>query len=87
MVSGVDFAVVDTPQANRLTIHILAAIAEHEATPSPSARRPSSELRSREGRIWTIRAGKVLSRMPGCPEPLSLSPALLTIMQNRRVKG
>jgi len=31
MESGVDFEAVDYPQANRLTIHILAAVAEHEA--------------------------------------------------------
>ncbi|SRR5258706_2624388 len=31
MVAGVEFEAVDFPQANRLTIHILAAVAEHEA--------------------------------------------------------
>lgn len=31
MEAGVDFIAVDFPQANRLTIHILAAVAEHEA--------------------------------------------------------
>jgi DNA invertase Pin-like site-specific DNA recombinase len=31
MDSYVDFEAVDFPQANRLTIHILAAVAEHEA--------------------------------------------------------
>ncbi|MGE5478139.1 MAG: recombinase family protein [Bacteroidales bacterium] len=30
MESGTDFVAVDFPQANRLTIHILAAVAEHE---------------------------------------------------------
>lgn len=30
MESGVDFVACDFPQANRLTIHILAAVAEHE---------------------------------------------------------
>ena len=31
MESGVDFIAADMPQANRLTVHVLAAIAEHEA--------------------------------------------------------
>jgi DNA invertase Pin-like site-specific DNA recombinase len=31
MESGVEFTAVDFPQANKLTIHILAAVAEHEA--------------------------------------------------------
>ena len=31
MESGVEFVAVDFPQANRLTIHVLAAVAEHEA--------------------------------------------------------
>ncbi|MDE8347838.1 MAG: recombinase family protein, partial [Acidocella sp.] len=30
MKSGVEFVAVDMPQANRLTLHILAAVAEHE---------------------------------------------------------
>lgn len=32
MESSVDFVAVDFPQANKLTVHILAAVAEHEAT-------------------------------------------------------
>ncbi len=31
MESGIEFVAVDFPQANRLTVHILAAVAEHEA--------------------------------------------------------
>ena len=30
MESGVDFVAVDMPEANKLTVHILAAVAEHE---------------------------------------------------------
>jgi DNA invertase Pin-like site-specific DNA recombinase len=30
MESGVDFTAADMPHANRLTVHILAAVAEHE---------------------------------------------------------
>ena len=32
MESKVDFVAVDFPQANKLTVHILAAVAEHEAS-------------------------------------------------------
>ena len=31
MDAGVDFVAVDMPEANRLTVHIMAALAEHEA--------------------------------------------------------
>jgi DNA invertase Pin-like site-specific DNA recombinase len=30
METGVDFIAADLPQANRLTVHIMAAMAEHE---------------------------------------------------------
>jgi DNA invertase Pin-like site-specific DNA recombinase len=48
MESGVDFVAVDMPQATRLTIHILAAVAEHERemisqrTAAPGRRSESS---------------------------------------------
>jgi hypothetical protein len=32
MESGVELVAVDFPKANRLTVHILAAVAEHEVT-------------------------------------------------------
>ena len=39
MESGIDFVACDSPQASRLTIHILAAVAEEEArlTPAPAS--------------------------------------------------
>jgi DNA invertase Pin-like site-specific DNA recombinase len=47
MEAGVEFEAVDFPQANRLTIHILAAVAEHEAkviSERTKAARPSATL-------------------------------------------
>jgi hypothetical protein len=39
MESGVEFVAVDNPHANKLTIHILAAVAEHSARRSRNAPR------------------------------------------------
>jgi DNA invertase Pin-like site-specific DNA recombinase len=72
MESGVDFVAVDMPQANRLTIHILAAVAEHER--EAISQRPKAALGSIEG-ARTAR------------NPVPVSPALLSIMQNRRIEG
>jgi DNA invertase Pin-like site-specific DNA recombinase len=41
MEAGVEFTAVDMPSANKLTLHILAAVAEHERE-MISARRGSS---------------------------------------------
>ena len=50
MESGVEFVAVDFPQANRLTIHILAAVAEHEAKAISSAPRRTGGAKAR-GRV------------------------------------
>jgi Resolvase, N terminal domain len=40
--SGVEFTAVDFPQSNRLTVHILAAVAEHEALGRAAAQRTAA---------------------------------------------
>jgi DNA invertase Pin-like site-specific DNA recombinase len=45
MESGVDFVACDNPHANRLTIHILAAVAENEARMMGSQPRVCENLR------------------------------------------
>jgi hypothetical protein len=45
MESGVDFVAADMPHANKLTVHILAAVAEHERDMIPRAQRPRWLLR------------------------------------------
>jgi DNA invertase Pin-like site-specific DNA recombinase len=52
MEAGVDFIAVDFPQANRLTVHILAAVAEHEAV--AISQRTKAALRACRARGTTL---------------------------------
>jgi DNA invertase Pin-like site-specific DNA recombinase len=60
MEAGVEFIACDFPQANRLTVHILAAVAEHEATMISA--RTTAALAAAKAR------GKRLGGLRGKPE-------------------
>lgn len=60
MEAGVEFVACDFPQANRLTVHILAAVAEHEA--SMISARTKAALAAAKAR------GKNLGGLRGKPE-------------------
>jgi DNA invertase Pin-like site-specific DNA recombinase len=54
MESGVDFIACDNPQANRFTVHILAAVAEHEARAiSDRTKAALAARKARGGRMGT----------------------------------
>jgi DNA invertase Pin-like site-specific DNA recombinase len=69
MESGVDFKACDNPHANRLTIHILAAVAEDEA------RRISERTKAALG-AYKARGGLLGSRHPKCRSITSQASAL-----------
>lgn len=50
MESGVEFTACDFPQANRLTVHILAAVAEHEAKAISERTKAALAAAKRRGR-------------------------------------
>lgn len=61
MDSKVEFVAVDFPQANRLTLHILAAVAEHEA--KVTGERTKAALQAAKARgVELGRNGKALAR-------------------------
>lgn len=71
--SGLDFVAVDFPEANRFTIHILAAVAEYEASlqsermkESIAARKARGEGQRRPSRSWVRRFP------PGCQRASAL---------------
>lgn len=88
MESGADFVAVDMPQANRLTIHILAAVAEHE--------REMISQRTKAALAQAKRRGQVLgnprleeARRVAANVNRTNSPALpvLALMRDMRAQG
>jgi DNA invertase Pin-like site-specific DNA recombinase len=71
MESRVDFVAVDMPEANRLTIHILAAVAEHER-----------EMISKRTKA-ALQAAKARGTVLGNPNPLSASRLAIAVLKAR----
>lgn len=74
MESNVDFIAVDMPEANRLTIHILAAVAEHER-----------EMISQRTKA-ALAAAKVKGVRLGNPTPLPASRKARTVWSTNTAK-
>jgi DNA invertase Pin-like site-specific DNA recombinase len=70
--SGVDFVCCDMPHANKLTIHLFAAVAEHEADiiseRNKAAAQSIKKIIERDG-FYLSKAGNRITKLGGCENP------------------
>jgi DNA invertase Pin-like site-specific DNA recombinase len=89
MEAGIEFTACDMPQANRLTIHIMAAMAEHER--EMIAQRTKAAMEAAKARgvklgnpRWKESIGKASAARGLCNPP---APAIVEMIGNFRAEG
>ncbi len=81
MDSGVDFVACDFPQANRLTVHILAAVAEHER--EMTSQRTKAALAAAKAR-GTRLGGHRVGALPNAEEGRAIGRAVRSAKSDKR---
>ena len=89
MKGGVDFVAVDMPAASRITIHILAAVAEHEREMiSQRTKAALAEVKRRgEKRLGNPRWQESLGAARAARQITSLPPELVQQIEGHRANG
>jgi DNA invertase Pin-like site-specific DNA recombinase len=88
MDSGADIVCCDMPQANRLTLHILAAVAEHERfLTSERTKAALSAAKARGTRLGNPRWQDSIERARVAKDPVSPAPQLIEMVQRYRQEG
>jgi DNA invertase Pin-like site-specific DNA recombinase len=88
MESGVDFVAVDMPQANRLTIHILAAVAEHERELiSQRTKAAMARAKARGTRLGNPRIEEAREKALAMHRAQRAAPEVTKLMADWRAQG
>jgi DNA invertase Pin-like site-specific DNA recombinase len=88
MESGVDFVAVDMPTANRLTLHILAAVAEHEREMiSARTKAALAQAKARGTRLGNPRPLDALKRANAAKAHRKPAPHVLDLMAGWEAQG
>ena len=99
MESGADFIACDFPEANRLTVHILAAVAEHEAAMISTRTKAALEAAKVRGVVLGGRRGSLMRMASMAAKGTRVSAIvrqqsaakrrddLLPVIQDLRLKG
>jgi DNA invertase Pin-like site-specific DNA recombinase len=88
METGVEFVAADMPQANRLTIHILAAFAEHEREAISQRTKAALQAARRRGaRLGNPRWRESIGLARKAKDPIPPAPQLVQMMRRHRAEG
>ncbi len=88
METGVEFVAADMPQANRLTIHILAAFAEHEREAiSQRTKGALAAARARGTRLGNPRWKESLAKARLAKDPVGPAAQVVAMMRRNRAEG
>ena len=88
MESGVEFVAADLPQANRLTVHIMAAFAEHEREAISTRTKDALQAAKARGtKLGNPRWSESIARARAAKQRAPLSPQVEAMMRELRAQA